>query len=252
VELALSGRVALVTGGASGIGAATARLLAQEGCRVAVADRDLPAVTERAAELRVEGAEAEPVALDVGDAEAVLARMAETQARLGGLDILVNSAGLLGTDPVLDAKPDEWERLQRVNLAGVVHCSRAAARIMLRRGWGQIINIASVAAMRGGGSVGSVLYGTTKAGVVAFTMGLARELGPHGITVNAVAPSLGETPMTRQAITDDIRRRTLDRIPRRRLLDPSDVAALVAFLASERAAYITGTVIPVDGGLLTT
>jgi 3-oxoacyl-[acyl-carrier protein] reductase len=121
-----------------------------------------------------------------------------------------------------------------------------------RRRAGRIINIASVSAMRGGGSLGNTIYGATKASVVALTMGLARELGPLGVTVNAVAPAVADTAMTRAALTDDMRRRIVARIPLGRLAAPSDIADLVTFLASDRAAFITGAVIPVDGGILTT
>jgi NAD(P)-dependent dehydrogenase (short-subunit alcohol dehydrogenase family) len=117
---------------------------------------------------------------------------------------------------------------------------------------GRIINIASVSAMRGGGSVGNTLYGTTKAGVVALTMGLARELGPDGITANAIAPAVADTAMTRAALTEDVKRKILARIPLGRLASLSDIADLAVFLASDRASFITGTVIPVDGGILTT
>jgi NAD(P)-dependent dehydrogenase (short-subunit alcohol dehydrogenase family) len=117
---------------------------------------------------------------------------------------------------------------------------------------GRIINIASVSAMRGGGSLGNTIYGATKASVVALTMGLARELGPLGITVNAVAPAVADTAMTRAGLTDEMRRRIVARIPLGRLATLSDIADLVTFLASDRAAFITGAVIPVDGGILTT
>jgi len=123
---------------------------------------------------------------------------------------------------------------------------------MRQKEFGRIINIASVSAMRGGGSVGNTLYGATKAGVVALTMGLARELGPFGITVNALAPAVVDTPMTRAALTEDARRGILARIPVGRLAQLSDIADVAAFLASERAGFITGATIPVDGGILTT
>ena len=123
---------------------------------------------------------------------------------------------------------------------------------MTRQRSGHIINIASVSAMRGGGSVGNILYGATKAGVAAMTMGLARELGPDGITVNAIAPAIADTAMTHAALTEDARRRILARIPLGRLASFTDITDLAVFLASDRASFITGAIIPVDGGILTT
>jgi NAD(P)-dependent dehydrogenase (short-subunit alcohol dehydrogenase family) len=152
---------------------------------------------------------------------------------------------------VAELPAGEFERIAKVNLAGVLHCVKAVIPAMMSRRHGRIVNIASVSAMRGGGSIGNTLYGATKAGVVALTMGLARELGPSGITVNAVAPGVAETAMTRSALTGELRQRILTRTPLGRLAVPADIADLVAFLASDRAAFITGAVIPVDGGILT-
>src|SRR5262249_52789847 len=143
-------------------------------------------------------------------------------------------------------------RVGRVNGGGILMCVEAACPAAPRQRAGRIINIASVSAMRGGGSLGNTIYGATKASVVASTMGLARELGPLGITVNAVAPAVADTAMTRAGLTDDMRRRIVARIPLGRLAALSDIAGLVTFLASDRAAFITGAVIPVDGGILTT
>ena len=168
------------------------------------------------------------------------------------MDILVNAAGVLSTGLVADLPVAEWQRVCAVNVAGVLHCVKAAIPVMTQAALGRIINIASVSAMRGGGSVGNTLYGATKAGVVALTMGLARELGPDGITANAIAPAIADTAMTHAALTEDARQKILARIPLGRLATLSDIADLVTFLASDRASFITGTVIPVDGGILTT
>ena len=134
----------------------------------------------------------------------------------------------------------------------VYYCVKAAIPVMTRQRSGHIINIASVSAMRGGGSVGNTLYGATKAGVAAMTMGLAHELGPDGITVNAIAPAIADTAMTHAALTEDARRRILARIPLGRLTSLTDITDLAVFLASDRASFITGAIIPVDGGILTT
>lgn len=252
MDLSLKNRVAVVTGGAAGIGAAVARTLAAEGCSICIADRDAAAAEATAAALVKDGAAAHPAAVDVGDAAAVAAAFAKIHEQHGRLDILVTAAGLLSTGQVADLPVSEWDRVARVNLSGVLHCAKAAMPIMIARRWGRIVNIASVSAARGGGSFGNTLYGTTKAGVVALTMGLARELGPYGVTVNAVSPAVADTPMTRALLSDEVRQRIVARIPVGRLASVDDVADLVTFLASARAEFITGTVIPVDGGILTT
>jgi len=139
-----------------------------------------------------------------------------------------------------------------VNLHGVANCIRAALDTMIAQGHGRIVNIASISTMRGGGAIGNTLYGTSKAGVVPLTMGLARELGPSGITVNAIAPAVADTPMTHTSLTPELIERTVSRIPLRWLATAADIADAVTFLASDRANFISGAVLPVDGGLLTT
>jgi 3-oxoacyl-[acyl-carrier protein] reductase len=252
MDLNLKGRVAVVTGGAAGIGEAIARVLAGEGCHVAIFDRDADAAAKAAAALAEWGPHGHAAAADVGDAAAVAKAFDGIVARHGRLDILVNAAGLLSTGLVADLPDGEWDRVSRVNVAGIVHCVKAAFPAMARRRAGRIVNIASVSAMRGGGSIGNTLYGASKAAVVALTMGLARELGPQGITVNAIAPAVVDTAMTRATLTEETRQKIVARIPLGRLASLADVADLVAFIASDRAQFISGAVIPVDGGILTT
>ncbi len=252
MDLELNGRVAVVTGGGAGIGEAIGRALAAEGCAVHLADRDAAAAERAAAALLQAGFRACAIALDVADTAAVDAAFAELRAGGAGPDILVNAAGLLSTGLVADLPASEFNRVARVNLDGVLNCAKAVISAMTSRRHGRIINIASVSAMRGGGSIGNTLYGATKAGVVALTMGLARELGPSGITVNAVAPTIVDTAMTHAALTSEAQQRILARIPLGRFGTATDIAELVTFLASDRASFITGTVIPVDGGILTT
>ena len=252
MDLNLKGRVAVITGGAAGIGEAIARALAAEGCVTCILDKNADAARKAASAIAADGAKARSAAADVGDPAAVSRAFEEFVAAEKRLDILVNAAGLLSTGPVADLDLGEWDRISRVNLAGVLYCVKAAIPVMTRQRSGHIINIASVSAMRGGGSVGNTLYGATKAGVAAMTMGLARELGPDGITVNAIAPAIADTAMTHAALTEDARRRILARIPLGRLTSFTDITDLAVFLASDRASFITGAIIPVDGGILTT
>lgn len=243
MDLNLKGRVAVVTGGAAGIGEAVARGLAAEGCAVWILDRNGTAAQEAATAIRGNAA-----VLEISDAAAV----ARAFEKIGRLDILVNAAGLLSIGLVADLPVTEWQRISDVNVAGIVYCVKAAMPVLRKQRYGRIINLASVSAMRGGGSIGNTLYGASKAGVTALTMGLARELGPEGITVNAIAPAVADTAMTRASLTEEARNNILARIPLGRLAALSDIADLAVFLASDRASFITGTVIPVDGGILTT
>lgn len=252
MDLNLKGRVAFVTGGGAGIGAAVARVLAAEGCVVFVADRDKDSAAHTAAAITGDGRTASPIAVDVADERAVNAAFAALRDKGQPAEILVNAAGLLSTGDVADLPAGEFDRVARVNVDGIINCVKAAAPAMTSARRGRIVNIASVSAMRGGGSVGNALYGASKAAVVALTMGLARELGPDGICVNAVAPAILDTAMTHAALTEEARQRILPRIPLGRLATTGDVADLVAFLASDRAGFISGAVIPVDGGILTT
>jgi len=251
MDLNLKGRVAFVTGGGAGIGETIARVLAGEGCTVWVADRDQGAGMRAAAAMARDGLSAHAVTVDVAEPAGVEAAFAGLRGKTRAPEILVNAAGLLSIGHVADLPAGEFNRVARVNIDGIINCVKAAVPGMVARR-GRIINIASISAMRGGGSVGNTLYGATKAAVVALTMGLARELGPNGITVNAVAPAILDTAMTHAALTDEARQRILPRIPLGRLATTADVADLTAFLASDRAGFITGTVIPVDGGILTT
>jgi len=252
MDLNLKGRVAFVTGGGAGIGQAIAGALAMEGCIVVVADRDQAGAERTACSITGDGRSGHALAVDVGDSAAVEDAFAAIRGKIGAPHILVNAAGLLSIGPVDDSPPGEFNRLARVNVDGIVNCVRAAIPAMRAAHAGRIVNIASISAMRGGGSIGNTLYGATKAAVVALTMGLARELGPSGITVNAVAPAIVDTAMTHAALTEEARQRIFPRIPLGRFATTADIADLVTFLVSDRASFITGAVIPVDGGLLTT
>lgn len=187
--------------------------------------------------------------LDVTDAASVEACFAEVDARWGRCDVVVNNAGIARTFPFLDFPLDSWKAHLDVNVTGVLLCAQQGARLMRRRAWGRIINVASVAGMRAVG-VGRTGYGTSKAAVIGLTRQMAVELAAHGITANAVASGPVDTPMTRVLHTDRFREDYSSAIPMRRYGTQEEVAATVAFLASEEASYITGAVLPVDGGFL--
>lgn len=232
----LDGKVAFVTGAARGIGAAIAARFEQEGCLVWRADI-LPSAG---------------VILDVTDRDAVHAVVGRIAADHGGLDILVNDAGLIAAGPADRTPGEEWDRLVAVNLTGIFNCIQAALPAMAGRPGASIINMASVSAEKGGGAIGNVWYGTTKAGVVALTKGLGRELGPRGIRVNAISPAVVDTDMTHDLLTPELRSKVLARIPLGRFAEKDDVARLALFLACDDSAFITGETIAVDGGFLRT
>jgi NAD(P)-dependent dehydrogenase (short-subunit alcohol dehydrogenase family) len=248
MNLNLDGKIALVTGAGRGIGARISAKLVEEGCSVYVTDVDAEAAKVSAAAI---GAAARAMRIDVTNPSDIQLRVEEIVERHGRIDILVNNAGILKTGSIVDSSIEDWDEVCRANLSSVYYCSKAVLPVMLKRRYGKIVNIASMSAARAGGIFGNVLYGTTKAGVVAFTKGFARELAPYGINVNAVAPGLVETAMTTAKLTPDVREKVLATLPMRRLADVEDIANAVAFLASDVAAYITGDTLLVDGGSLT-
>jgi len=248
MDLNLPGKVVLVTGGGGGIGAAIAAAFVAEGCVAYLGDVDAEAATRAAASL---GGAAHPVAMDVGDARAVQRAVQGIVDGHGRIDILVNNAGIMKSGSLADASVEDWDEVCRVNLSGVFYCSKAVLAPMVERRSGRIVNIASVSASRGGGAIGNVLYGATKAGVVALTKGFARELAPFGITVNAIAPSVADTAMTHSLLTPERRQAVTAAIPSGRLALPADVARMAVILASEVSGYVTGETIAVDGGYLT-
>ena len=239
MELGFRGKIALVTGGANGIGRAIAELLAAEGAKVYVADLDETAATGG-------------IRLDVGDAAAVQRAVGEIVSRDGRLDVVVNNAGILRSGALETTTLADWEALSRVNVGGVYNCCKAAAGPMSAQRYGKILNLGSVSAFKGGGSVGGALYGASKAAVHALTKGFAREYGPLGINVNAIAPAVTETPMTQRLFDQPgVRERILQTIPLCRLSELSEIASLAVFLVSDLASYVNGAIVAIDGGLLT-
>jgi 3-oxoacyl-[acyl-carrier protein] reductase len=237
-------RVAIVTGGGSGIGAEICRRFAADGMRVVVADRDEGNAAGVASEI---GDAASATALDVTDEAAVDALVTEAVEKYGRLDVLVTSAGIGIQKSMLETTADEFRRILDVNLAGMFLCGRAAARVMIGRGGGRIINIASVAGIRG--VPGRVAYSASKGGVIAMTQVMAVELGEHGITVNAIAPGPIETALTMRMHTDETRRAYNAANPVARYGTLAELAAAASFLASEEASYVNGHTLVVDGGM---
>ncbi len=241
-------RVAIVTGGGAGIGAAISSRLAVEGAIVAIFDRDREAAESTASSIADDGGRAMALQVDVSDRQAIDEAVAEVRAEVGAATILVNNAGISPFNWFLQVNRAELQQVIAVNFIGTFDCCQAVVPDMIEAGWGRIINIASSSAQTG--SARQTHYSATKGAVIAFTRSLAQELGPKGITVNAVPPSFIDTPSLRAADEDG----RLDiaafsrMIPVRRVGSPSDIAAMCAYLARDDASYVTGQVLGVNGG----
>ena len=239
--------IALVTGASRGIGSATCLALARGGLTVAVGYRSDPeGAEETVAKARADGGTAVAVAMDVRDEASIEEAFRRVEKGLGPIRVVVNNAGYTKDGLAVKYTTENWDATIDTNLKGAFLCSRRALPAMLKARWGRIVNVASVAALRG--NAGQAAYTASKAGLVGLTRSLAREVGCRGITVNAVCPGFVETRMT-EVQGQEIRQRYIDMTPAGRFGSPEEVAAVIAFLCGSEASYVNGSVVSVDGGL---
>ncbi len=244
----LEGRTALVTGAGRGLGKAIAWKLASMGARIVLNDIvQSDAVDATADELRAAGRQVAVAKGDVTSAADAKAMVKAAVDAFGSLDVLVNNAGITRDGPLLMMPEADWDAVLGINLKGAFLCTKAAGKVMLRQSRGRIVNIASVAGRYGNG--GQANYSASKAGLIGLTLTTAKELGPRGITCNAVTPGVIESKMT-EVLPEELKKKYLESIALGRFGKPEDVANVVAFLASDEAAYVTGQVIDIDGGLI--
>ena len=245
----LKNKVALVTGSGQGIGQETAIALAEEGCKVVVSD-----VTDKvydvAKKIAVLDSDALALKADVSNSKDVQNLVEKTIAKFGKIDILVNNAGIFKSSSVIEMKEEDWDKILDVNLKGVYLCSKAVLPKMIDQSYGKIINLSSASGAIIGGP-NNAHYSASKAGVAGFTKALAMEVASYGINVNAIAPGTAETELHEKGLKElgVAKEQVIEVIPLRRIAQPRDIANLIVFLASDKSNYITGQIIPIDGGL---
>ncbi|MBU5293915.1 3-oxoacyl-[acyl-carrier-protein] reductase [Anaerosalibacter bizertensis] len=239
---------ALVTGGSRGIGRATAIELSKEGANVIITyNSNEEKAKEVIKEVEKNGVKGLAIKADVSSEEDVKSMMKTIKSQFDSIDVLVNNAGVTKDNLLIRMKSEDWDKVINTNLKGVYLCTKAVVRGMMKKRYGKIVNIASVVGISGNAGQGN--YSASKAGVIGFTKSIAKELGSRGINVNGVAPGFVETDMT-EVLSEDIKEQSLKLIPLNRFAKPEDIANVVVFLCSEKANYITGQIINVDGGML--
>ncbi len=238
--------MALVTGGAQGIGRAVALLLAQKGATIVISDINIQKAEETAQEIRSLGREAMAVQVDVANFQEVEKMVEGIVEKFSRIDILINNAGITRDKLILRMSEEDWDAVIRINLKGTFNCTKAALKYMSKQRSGKIVNISSVVGMMG--NAGQANYSASKAGVIGFTKTIAREFAQRGINVNAIAPGYIQTPMT-DVLPEKVKEELKRLIPMERLGQPEDVAQAVLFLVSEASSYITGQVLNVNGGI---
>jgi 3-oxoacyl-[acyl-carrier protein] reductase len=244
----LDGKVTIITGASRGIGRSVAIELAKAGAKVVINYAGNEAAAEEVKNIIVTaGGQAITMQADVSNTEAVDAMIKKTIDVFGRIDILVNNAGITRDNLLMRMKEEDWDAVMNINLKGIFVCTKAVSRIMMKQRYGRIINMTSVVGIMG--NIGQSNYAAAKSGVIGFTKSMAKELASRGITVNAIAPGFINTDMT-AVLTEQVKEELAGKIPAGRLGNPEDVAAAVAFLASDSANYITGQTLNVDGGML--
>ena len=242
----LANQVAIVTGGARGIGREIALTLAKEGAEIALFDVNAQMLEQAAAEIRQLGRRAEALVVDVTNATVVDEAVSKVLDKLGRIDILINNAGITQDGLIVRMEESQWDRVLTINLKGTFLCTRAVAKVMLKARRGRIVSIASIVGLIG--NPGQANYAASKAGVIGLTKAVAKELATRGVTCNAIAPGFIKTEMT-ERLPEDVKQKLLAHIPMGSLGEPRDVAQAALFLVSDAARYITGHVLVVDGGM---